>query len=66
MEPTIPGFQCLKRCIQYMSSHPNKPILFPSNSYDISKNFIITLTFTRVEDHTTKNFLELHQDVYYD
>ena len=24
--PTLPGFQGLKRCIQYMSSHPHKPI----------------------------------------
>ena len=32
--PTFPGFQGLKRCIQYMDSHPHKPIFYPSNSYD--------------------------------
>ena len=26
VSPTIPGFQGLKRCIQHMTSHPNKPI----------------------------------------
>ena len=28
MEPTIPGFQGLKLCIQYLVSCPNKPIYF--------------------------------------
>ena len=36
---TIPGFQCLKRRIQYMASHTHKPIFHTSNSYDES-NFI--------------------------
>ena len=32
--PTISGFQGLNRCIQYISSHLNKPIFYPYNSYD--------------------------------
>ena len=24
--PTLPGFQGIKRCIQYLASHPRKPI----------------------------------------
>ena len=24
--PTLPGFQCFKRCVQYLYSHPHKPI----------------------------------------
>ena len=32
--PTLPGFQGIKRCVQYLASHPHKPIFYPSNSYD--------------------------------
>ena len=32
--PTIPVFQCLNCCIQYLYIHPHKPIFYPSNSYD--------------------------------
>ena len=38
--PTLPGFQGSKCCIQYMVSHPDKLIFYPSNSYYVS-NFII-------------------------
>ena len=37
--PMIPGFQSIKRCIQYMASHPHKTIFYPSNSYN-GLNFI--------------------------
>ena len=37
--PTLPGFQGIKQCVQYLYSHPHKPIFYPSNSYDGS-NFI--------------------------
>ena len=36
---TLPGLQGIKRCIQYLASHPHKPIFYPSNYYDGS-NFI--------------------------
>ena len=32
--PTLPGFQGIKQCVKYLSSHPHKPIFYPSNSYD--------------------------------
>ena len=32
--PTLPGFQGIKRCVQFLASHPHKPIFYPSNSYD--------------------------------
>ena len=32
--PTIPDFQGIKRCVQYLASHPHKPIFYPSNYYD--------------------------------
>ena len=31
---TLPGFQGTKRCIQYLDSHPHKPLFSISNSYD--------------------------------
>ena len=32
--PTLTGFQGIKLCVQYLASHPHKPIFYPSNSYD--------------------------------
>ena len=34
MAPTLPGFQGIKRCVQYLASNQHKPIFYPSNSYD--------------------------------
>ena len=31
LAPNLPGFQGIKRCIQYLDSHPHKPIFYPSN-----------------------------------
>ena len=42
MSPTLPSFQGLNRCIQYMYSHTLKPILYPYNYYYIT-NFIILI-----------------------
>ena len=42
--PTIPGFQGIKCCIQYLDSKPNKQLFYPSNSYDVSNVIIITLS----------------------
>ena len=38
LAPTIPGLQCLKRCIQYLASHPCNPsfILIIIIMYQIS------------------------------
>ena len=60
--PNLPGFQGIKRCVQYMDSHPHKPIIYPSNSYDESNAISLTWSGNQVEDYTTKNCLECHQD----
>ena len=31
---TLPGFQGIKQCVQYLASHPHKPIFYPSTPYD--------------------------------
>ena len=60
--PTLPGFQGIKRCVKYLASHPHKPIFYPSTYYDGSNVIRLTLSGNQVEDHTTQNFLECHQD----
>ena len=59
--PTLTGFQVIKKCVQYMSSHPHKPIFYPSNYYDGSNVISLTWSGNQVEDHTTQNYLECHQ-----
>ena len=39
---TLPGFQGINRCIQYLASHPHKLIFYPPNSYDGSNVIILT------------------------
>ena len=60
--PTLPGFQGIKRCVQYMAIHPHKPIFYPSNSYDGLNAIRLTWSGNQVEDHTTHNCMECHQD----
>ena len=62
MAPTLPGFQDTKRYVQYLSSHPHKPIFYPSNFYNGSNVIIITCSGNQAEYHTTQNFLECFQD----
>ena len=57
VSPTLPGFQGIKRCAQYLASHPHKPIFYPSNSYDGSNVTRLTCSENQVEYHTTKNCL---------
>ena len=61
--PTLHGFQGIKRCVQYLDSHPHKPIFYPSNYYDGSNVIIITWSGNQVKDYTIHIFLEFHQDV---
>ena len=63
MEPTLPRFQGINHCIQYLDSHPHKTIFYPSNYYDGSNVIILTWNGDQVEYHTTLNVLEYHQDV---
>ena len=55
--PTLPGFQGIKRCVQYMASHPHKPIFYPYNYYDGSNVIILTWSGNQIEDFTTQNCL---------
>ena len=59
---TIPGFQGINHCIQYLYSHPHKPIFYPSNYYYGSNVIILKWSGIQIEDYTTQNCLELHQD----
>ena len=59
--PTVPGFQGINRCVQYLASHPHKPIFYPYNYYDGSNFIRLTWSGNQVEDHTTQNRLEFHQ-----
>ena len=48
VEPTLPGFQGLKRYIQYMASQPNQPIFCPTNYYDGSNGIVLTWSGNQV------------------
>ena len=48
--PTLPDFQGIKRCIQYMSSYPHKHIFYPSNYYYGSNIIRLTWSGNQVED----------------
>ena len=63
--PTLTGFQGINRCVQYLDIHPHKPIFYPYNYYDGSNVISITWSGNKVEDHTTHNCLECHQDIYH-
>ena len=54
--PTIPSFQGIKCCIQYLASHPHKPIFYPSYSYDGSNIIRLTWSGNHMEYYTTQNF----------
>ena len=56
MAPTLPSFQGIKSCIQYMASHPHKPIFYPSN-YDYGSNVIrLAWSGNQLEDYTKEDF----------
>ena len=61
VSPTLLGFQGINSCVEYLTSHPHKPICYPSHSYDGSNVIILTWGGNQVEDHTTQNCLEFHQ-----
>ena len=60
--PNLTVFQCIKRSIQYLDSHPQKLIFYPSNSYDGSNVIRLTWSENQFDDYTTQNFLEFRQD----
>ena len=63
--PTLPGFQIIKRCVQYLASHPHKLIFHPYNSYYGLNVTRLTCIGNKVKDYTTQNCLECHQDAYH-
>ena len=65
VSPTLPGFQGIKLCVQYLASHPHKPIFCPSNSYDGSNFSRLTWSVNQVEYHIKQNCLECHKDAYH-
>ena len=54
--PTLPGFQGLNICLQYLASHPYKSTFYPSNSYDGSNTIRLTSSGNQVEEYTTQIF----------
>ena len=60
--PTLPGFQGIKLCVQYLDIHRHKPMFYSSNTYYGSNAIRLTWSGNQVEYHTTHNFLECHQD----
>ena len=58
MAPNLLCFQRIKRCIQYLASHPHKPIFYLSNYYDGSDVIRLTWSGNQVEDYKTQNFPE--------
>ena len=48
--PTLPGFQGIKLCIQYLASHPHKPIFYPYNYHYGSNVIRLTWSGNQVED----------------
>ena len=57
MSPTLPGFQYIKMCIQYIYNHTHKPILYPSDSYDGSSYIRLIWSRNQVQYYTTQNCL---------
>ena len=62
--PNIPGFQGIKRCIQYLASNPYTPIFYHSNYYDWSNVIRLTWSGNHFEDYTTNIWLEFHNYAY--
>ena len=55
LAPTLPCFQGINFCIQYLASRPHKPIFYPSDYHDVSNVMRLTCSGNQVEDYTTQN-----------
>ena len=49
VSPTLTGFQGINICVQYLASHPYKPIFYTSNYYDGSNFIILTWSGNQFE-----------------
>ena len=54
--PTLPVFQVIKLCVQYLGICLHKPICYPSNYYDGSNVIRLTWSGNQIEYHTTQFF----------
>ena len=63
LAPTLPGFQGIKSCFQYLDIHPHKLIFYTYNSYDGSNFIRLAYSGNQVEYQTAQNCVECHQDV---
>ena len=59
--PTLPGFQGIKRYVQYLANHQHKPIFYPYYSYYGSNIISLIWSGNQVKDQTTQNCLEYHK-----
>ena len=55
--PILTGFQGIKCCVRYMSSHPHKLIFNYSDYYDGSNFIRLTWSENQFEYHKTQNCL---------
>ena len=58
MAPTLPGFQGLKRCIQYLDSNPHKSIFYVYYFYDGSYAIRTAQSGYQIKDYTTQLLTE--------
>ena len=49
--PTLPVFQCIKRCVQFFATHAHNPIFYPSNYYGVSNLMRINWGSDQVEEY---------------
>ena len=60
--PTLPVFQDIKKCIQYLARHTHKLIFNPYNYYDGLNVTQLTWNENQVEDYMNQNSFEYHQN----
>ena len=54
---TLPVFQGINSGVQYLASHPHKPIFYPSNYHDVSYFIRLTCSGNQFDYHTAQNCL---------
>ena len=59
--PTLTALKGLKRCIQYLASHPHKTILYAYGYFYVSNVIRLTWNGNQVEDYTTQKFLKCYK-----
>ena len=62
MVPALPGFQFIKRCIQYLDCRPHNHIFCLFNSYDGSNVIRLAWSGNQAEYYTVHTFIETFKD----